>query len=73
MLVAIKPHFENMFIVFLDCVIAYNAKLFEMGLFHERKHDRTERNPDILLFTVCLFCFKKSAALNPVILQITES
>ena len=39
MLVAIKPHFENMFLVLLDCVFAYNAKLFEIGLFHEGKHD----------------------------------
>ena len=39
MLVAIKPHFENMFLVLLDCVFAYNAKLFEMGLFHKGKHD----------------------------------
>ena len=39
MVVAIKPHFENMFLVLLDCMFAYNAKLFEMGPFHERIHD----------------------------------
>lgn len=44
MLVAIKPHFANLFLVFLvlfDCVFPYNvcnSYVFEMEFFHERKH-----------------------------------
>ena len=44
MLVAIKPHFENMFLVLLDCVFAYNAKFIWNGTLSRKEawQDGTE-------------------------------